>query len=50
VRLDLTKHNRNIEAPLLYTLDERLPYEAVTDASDLGLGVVFLQEDHRVAF
>jgi hypothetical protein len=39
-----------IEAALLRTPDERLPYEVVTDASDLGLGGVLLQEGHHVAF
>jgi hypothetical protein len=39
-----------IEAPLLHTLDERLLYEVVTDASDSGLGVVLLQEGHPVTF
>jgi hypothetical protein len=39
-----------IEAPLLRTSNERLPYEVVTDASDLGLGGVLLQEGHHVAF
>jgi hypothetical protein len=39
-----------METPLLCTTNESLPYEVVTDASDLELGGVFLQEGHPVAF
>jgi hypothetical protein len=38
------------EAPFLRTPDERLPYEVVTDASDLGVGALLLQEGHHVAY
>jgi hypothetical protein len=39
-----------IEAPLLCTPNDSLAYEIVTDASDIGLGGVLLQEGHPVAF
>jgi hypothetical protein len=38
------------KAPLLCTPDESLPYEVVTNASDLGLGGMSLQEGQPVAF
>jgi hypothetical protein len=38
-----------VEAPLLRTPNERLPYKVVMDAFNLGLGDVLLQEGHPVA-
>jgi hypothetical protein len=48
--LNLRLKQKLVEALLLRTHDERLPYEIVTDASDLGLDAVLLQEGHPVAF
>jgi hypothetical protein len=39
-----------VEAPLLRTPNEQLPYDVVTDALDLKRDVVLLQEGHPVAF
>jgi hypothetical protein len=38
------------EAPLLRTPDESKAYRVVTDASDIGLGGVLLQEGHPIAY
>jgi hypothetical protein len=38
------------EAPLLRTPDESKIYRVVTDASDIGLGGVLLQEGHPIAY
>jgi hypothetical protein len=38
------------EASLLRTLDESKTYCVVTDASDIGLGGVLLQEGHPIAY
>jgi hypothetical protein len=38
------------EAPLLRTLDESKIYCVVTDASDIGLGKLLLQEGHSIAY
>jgi hypothetical protein len=38
------------EAPLLRTPDESIIYCVVTDASDIGLGGVLLQEGHPIAY
>jgi hypothetical protein len=38
------------EAPLLRTPDESKTYRVVTDASDIGLGGVLLQEGHPIAY
>jgi hypothetical protein len=37
------------EVPLLWTPDESKTYRVVTDASDIGLGGVLLQEGHPIA-
>jgi hypothetical protein len=37
------------EAPLFHTPNEQLPYDVVTNAFDLSLGAVLLQEGHPVA-
>jgi hypothetical protein len=37
-------------APLLRSPDEKLPYEVITDASAVGLGVVLLQEGQPICF
>jgi hypothetical protein len=39
-----------IEAPLLRTPDGSKTYRVVTDASDIGLGGVFLLEGHPIAY
>jgi hypothetical protein len=38
------------EAPLLKTPDEYKTYRVVTDASDIGLGGVLLQQGHPIAY
>jgi hypothetical protein len=38
------------EAPLLRTPDESKTYRVVTDASDIGLGGILLQEGHPIAY
>jgi hypothetical protein len=38
------------EAPLLRTPDVSKTYRVVTDASDIGLGGVLLQEGHPIAY